>query len=170
MVELWFDVKGYEFYYKVSNLGNIARCEGRGRKRRIKPKFHKSTGYFVVNLSMRGKTKTHRVHRLVAEAFLDPIEGSNQVNHIDGNGLNNEVSNLEWVTASENVEHALDCGLSEYSNMVILENQDTKELIKLNSMTKASKFIGRSPNYISQQTKKGNFNIDGFNVYVMFRN
>lgn len=68
-------------------------------------------GYYHVGLRIfdgeKSKQKLYKVHRLVAEAFIPKIEGKDLVNHIDGNKLNNDVSNLEWVTPSENSTHAI---------------------------------------------------------------
>jgi hypothetical protein len=67
-------------------------------------KLQKGTNYLHVSLNSRERVFT--VHRLVAETFLPNPENKPQVNHKDGNKLNNHVSNLEWVTASENMKHA----------------------------------------------------------------
>ena len=69
--------------------------------------------YVYVKLSKGGKQKKHYVHRLVAEAFLPNPEGKPTVNHKDGNGENNRVSNLEWSTMQEQVDHAWDTGLTD---------------------------------------------------------
>lgn len=78
-------------------------------------KFKTSRGYRYksVTATVDGKQKHYYVHRLMAEAFIPNTENKPQVNHIDGNPLNNHITNLEWVTASENVQHAVDNGFTE---------------------------------------------------------
>lgn len=71
------------------------------------------SGYMRVYLSSNSKKKWFLVHRLVAQAFIPNPENKKTVNHIDGNKKNNHVSNLEWNTYSENLNHAIDIGLRE---------------------------------------------------------
>jgi hypothetical protein len=86
-------------------------------------------GYQRVGLYIGNyKTKTIKVHRLVAETFIDNPEKKTDVNHIDGNKSNNNVFNLEWCTRSENIKHAFKIGLSK-----IAENQKDRFI----KMTKA---------------------------------
>lgn len=68
-------------------------------------------GYAVVHVNMAGASKSFKVHRLVAQAWLDNLEDLPVVNHIDGNKLNNHRTNLEWSTYAENTRHAIDTGL-----------------------------------------------------------
>ncbi len=96
-------------YYAVSTYGNVTSCVVGGEMSlRVT-----SAGYRSVNLRVGGRERTFRVHRLVAILFLDNPEGLPQVNHKDGNKLNNHVDNLEWVTAADNVKHAFDTGLAK---------------------------------------------------------
>lgn len=67
--------------------------------------------YDSVTFQEDGKQKQVTVHRLMSEAFIPNPENKPQVNHIDGDTSNNELNNLEWVTAQENVQHAFDTGL-----------------------------------------------------------
>ena len=106
--EVWRDVVGYEGLYVVSNLGNVRSLPKRARHREELEMTKRvgSGGYLYVHLRKSGKGNRRLVHRLVAEAFIENNLNKPQVNHIDGNKLNNVVENLEWVTPSENQLHA----------------------------------------------------------------
>lgn len=110
--EIWKDVVGYEGLYKVSNFGRIKSFPLRSNHNgELIMKNQIITGYKVVSLCKNNKMKLVKVHRLVAIAFIDNPDNKPQVNHIDGNKLNNNVDNLEWVTAQENSIHAFRTGL-----------------------------------------------------------
>lgn len=77
-------------------------------------KTHYSTnGYLYISICDSNKVKHFKVHRLVAQAFIPNPENKPQVNHIDGNKLNNCVNNLEWCNNSQNIKHAYDTGIME---------------------------------------------------------
>lgn len=101
MTEQWRDIPGYEGLYQVSDQGSI--CRLRDDRRIMKP-ISDNKGYQVVTLSLSGQKKLCKVHRLVLAAFNGLSEM--QVNHKDGNKANNNLSNLEYCTAAENVLHA----------------------------------------------------------------
>ncbi|WP_373786512.1 NUMOD4 domain-containing protein [Jeotgalibaca porci] len=122
MKEKWMPIKNYEGFYEVSNLGRVRSVDrvvrykdGRMYKYPSKLIKHKADkrGYLYVGLNKSGKKSSKRVHRLVTETFL-PVRGKNlEVNHIDGNKNNNKLSNLEWVTSSENTLKGYELGLFE---------------------------------------------------------
>lgn len=106
-VESWKLVKEAP-RYSVSNLGRV-RSVVTGTI--LTPRIGGS-GYYNIYLRVKGRRPINRrVHRLVADAFLAPDPSRDEVNHIDGDKLNNAASNLEWVTRSENIRHALALGL-----------------------------------------------------------
>lgn len=109
MKEVWKSIKGYEGAYMISNTGKVMSLPRQGVKGNA-PKIRMLSltidGYVKVRLIYNGKDETHRVHRLVAEAFIDNPEGKETVNHIDGNKQNNNVLNLEWSNRSEQMVHA----------------------------------------------------------------
>jgi hypothetical protein len=103
--EKWLPVKGFEKLYEVSNLGNIRN----NRDKILKP-YKINSGYSAIKFTYN-TVRTHAlVHRVVAEAFLDSLHDLTEVNHIDENKSNNIVSNLEWVTSSQNKQHSIKSG------------------------------------------------------------
>lgn len=104
MSERWRYIKNYEGLYKVSNLGRVMSIKRTTTKGKI---LKQSMGefYLMVNLSKNGSTKTHNVHRLVAEAFIPNPKKLPQVNHKRGVQTDNRASELEWCTASFNQKH-----------------------------------------------------------------
>lgn len=96
--------------YLVSDNGHVRR---KGDKNDHSTR--NSKGYLVTDLYKDGKRVTRRVHRLVAEAFLENPKHKKEVNHKDGNKHNNRVENLEWVTKKENCHHAWANGLAKPS-------------------------------------------------------
>lgn len=100
-MEIW---KDYIYNYQISNLGNIRnKNTNKILKQQITPKGY---CYVCVSLGNRNKKKVIRIHRAVAECFIPNLNNSPQVNHIDGNKLNNNIDNLEWCTNGFNLEHA----------------------------------------------------------------
>lgn len=124
MEETWKDIKGYEGMYQVSELGNVRSVDRsykdvNGKLYNLKGRVLKlsiSNGYLSLNLNNKGK-KRFCVHRLVAETFLDNPENKPEVNHINGNKLDNRLANLEWCTKSENTLHAYSIGLMTPNNI-----------------------------------------------------
>jgi hypothetical protein len=114
-IEIWKSVVGYEGYYEVSDVGNVRRCartytnKGCNGKsflpQRNKNLSSDKRGYKRVMLFKDMQHKTYQVHRLVGFAFIPNPGNKPEINHIDGNASNNEVSNLEWCTSKENKEH-----------------------------------------------------------------
>lgn len=114
--EIWKDIPNYEGLYQASNLGRIksvkryvntyngkAKCLKLINENILKPN-HTLNGYLKVSLSKNGKAKTFLVHLLVARTFIG--YSILQIDHIDGNKQNNNISNLEYVTQKENTNRA----------------------------------------------------------------
>lgn len=136
-IEIWKDIPSYEGLYQASNYGNIKRLH---KDYRCKPykilKPQKSGNYYTVTLSKNGISVQYTVHYLIAKTFILNVENKSQINHKDGNKLNNNVDNLEWCTQSENTIHAYNTGLME-------------------NVIKSTKSRLSKP--VSQFTKDGNF-------------
>ena len=144
MSEVWKDIDGYEGSYQVSNMGRVRSvdrvvtdkdgrvCRYKGRV--LKPGVN-TRGYEYIALYNDTGRSNKTVHRLVLEAFKPRVNMNDlQVNHIDGVKLNNHLTNLEWVTAHDNMLHAYDMGLikkrSEDSHYAKLSNADVLEILQ----------------------------------------
>ena len=118
MQEVFKQVKGYEGFYEVSNLGNVRSTSYKGI-RILRPSKTRN-GYLNVLFCVK-QVKIHKlVHRLVAEAFLENPNGYEQVNHKNGIKTDNTIDNLEWCTAEYNNEHA-------YNNNLLNRYEDRPE-------------------------------------------
>lgn len=132
MQEIWKPIEGYEGLYEVSSLGRIKSLYKYHHRYEniLKNKITKD-GYYETTLVKNGKPKFIRTHRLVASAFIDNPLNKSEVNHKDGNKLNNSVDNLEWVTSSENQKHAYRTGLQKVSGGA-LSNRKKVRCVDLN--------------------------------------
>lgn len=105
--EIWKSVRGYESFYKVSNLGRVMALPNHRHPKPIilKPQINGKAGYYLVFLQHKGISKGFLVHRLVAEAFIPNPDGYKEVNHRDENKANNSADNLEWCSRKYNVNY-----------------------------------------------------------------
>jgi hypothetical protein len=174
-MEVWKDVVGYEEIYEVSTKGRVRSAKDKTTKsklhgvrkwqqRILKQKTDKN-GYKRVNLWKKGNYKTLLVHRLVADAFIKPADGKEYVNHVDGNPSNNYVENLEWCDHSENLIHAYENRLNQSPDPIILYNTITKEMKYFYGKAEASRFLGRNHGYISNLLKKGEAEVDEYEIF-----
>lgn len=177
--EIWKDIPGYDGQYQASNTGRV-----RSRDKEVKhnyggtclkkgivlSQYINSVGYYCCGLTSNHKTRTMFVHRLVAMAFHPNNEGKPQVNHKDGNKLNNNSDNLEWVTGKENVKHAWNIGLNIHTpgrgrthqlmqegakKSVICQDMDTKNETTHSSITECANFLGVTQSAVSVSISRG---------------
>lgn len=131
------------------------KCYNSNTGKYLKGQENYKNGYFSYNLTMPdGSKKRCFAHRLVALAFIpNDDKNKNQVNHIDGNKLNNCVDNLEWVTQSENQQHALKHELRAFDH-VFCFNRDKRLVAEYKNVTEASQAVGLSKSLIFQELQK----------------
>ena len=158
MEEIWKDISGYEGRYKVSNLGNVKSLKYFHHNKEALLVGGIKHGYRQVILAKEYKVKYKSVHRLVAEAFIPNPCNKPQINHIDGNKLNNNVSNLEWCTQKENQEHAYRIGLqksistkkNKYSKKIKQYDLYNNYLEKYDAIHEAARINNLNPGDISK--------------------
>ena len=124
--------------YEVSNLGHI---RNRTTKKVLKGRDTKS-GYLQVSLKLNNTNKFQNqyIHRVVALIWIPNPEEKKEVNHIDGNKLNNHVENLEWCTRQENIEH---CILNKLQKPFKGEEIGNSKLFEFQVIEIRNKFIPR---------------------------
>ena len=114
MEEVWKDVKGFEGFYQVSNIGNVKRLiSERVFAERLIGRTIDRYGYVKRVLCKNGKMFHFTEHRLVGVTFIDNPENKSTINHINGVKTDNKVENLEWNTNLENKQHAISTGLTD---------------------------------------------------------
>lgn len=162
--EIWKDIIGYEGLYQVSNYGRI-KTVARDIVRRNGEPLHikeiirkavvKSDGYVEVHLRKNGKGLSIKVHRLVAEAFIPNPYNLPQVNHIDEDKTNNNVSNLEWCTRDYNMHYGT--GIDRAA----LKRKNGKKSKSVKQYFIDGKFIKEWPSVaeIERQTGYGSSNV-----------
>lgn len=105
MKEIWkpVDIEYYKDEYLVSNLGNIKSL----KNNIIMKPSRLYNGYLTIPLTRNGYTTRYTVHRLVATAFIQNPNNMPQINHKNGIRTDNNITNLEWCTAQENIKDAI---------------------------------------------------------------
>lgn len=157
--EIWKDITGYEGLYQVSNLGRVKSF----KTQHILSPCIGSTGYWMVSLSKCGKTKTWKIHRLVAIAFIPNPNNRKEVGHKDENPLNSCVDNLEWVTTKENCNMPLHKRRLSMSLSGRKDGIETKEKKRLAQLGMKSRLWGVSGGLhpkshpVQRFTKNGEF-------------
>lgn len=178
MKEIWKDIPDYNGY-QVSNLGRVrthnkityAKKHGerhwKDRILKFKGKTYK-TGYRV-DLWKCGKPKTFLVARLVAFTFNQEDINNHKltVNHIDGNRLNNNLSNLELISLKDNIRHAFRTNLQHNQIKVKIEDKNTGTIIYPSSLAEGSKIVGKNQGYLSANIKRNIFENEKYKWEVL---
>lgn len=140
------DVVGFEGLYKVSENGIIYTFSNRNGKYNYPLRQNcDKDGYKYVKLFKNGKYHNARVNRVVAQAFIPNPKNKPIVNHIDFDRTNNCVSNLEWTTGKENVQHSVKAGRYNNTNgkeVICVDKNGNKKIYP--SIAEASRQTGLS--------------------------
>ena len=137
--------------YYITNDG---KCYNSNTGNYLKGQVNHKNGYLSYNLTLLdGRKKRSYAHRLVAIAYIENKYNKKEVNHIDGNKLNNCMDNLEWVSSSENKQHALENELRKFDH-VFCFSKDKKLVAEYLNIADAAAAAKISYNLIWQELHK----------------
>jgi hypothetical protein len=132
-------IKGFPNYY-VSDCGKI--ISKKFNKERILKTAKNKWGYLYVSITNGKKYYSKTVHRLVADTFKENKIKNLEVNHIDGNKLNNNIKNLEWITKSENCKHKYRVlGIKQNTPLLNKKGKDCPHSKKVSQFDKKNNLI-----------------------------
>ena len=162
MKEIWKPIVGWEGLYEISNFGNVKSVDRYVVQRNyfrffkgipIKPCKHKS-GYATVTLRNSGIQKIAKIHQLVMNTF-NPKKNNEklEINHIDGNTMNNKLDNLEWCTHKENLQHASKNNLLSIYKPINQYDLEGNFIKTWHSMKEAREFYGYGINSLRNACK-----------------
>lgn len=166
MEEIWKDIKGYEEIYQVSNFGKIKSII----KNKIMKPWINNKGYQMIALWKNKEKHKYLIHRIVADNFLDIIIDKPFCDHIDGNPLNNKVTNLRWCTHKENcnfeiaIERKKDKQKEIHSRAEWRMKQSASKKIAMNKpevkakLKKSQAIAHANPIWIDKQRKRSSVN------------
>jgi hypothetical protein len=141
--------------YKVYSDGRIMKLDGINEFSYESPRGYKR----VLLMHMDGTKKKYSVHRVVAELFCNKEDELDVVNHIDGNKMNNDSSNLEWCDSRYNANHAISIGLTSIGSLHSrLKNAHRSSKV----INEKIGFSGRAEKYGNTREKNGSFGINPF--------
>ena len=125
------DIPNFEGLYSVDIDGNVYAYPNLAHRseKQLKPRLRKN-GYLYASLRKDGKTIDSMVHRLVAKAFLDCVDGL-QVNHINGKRADNRLVNLEMVSRSTNVLHGMFVNKNGIAKLTHEQAEEVKSRVAL---------------------------------------
>lgn len=177
--EIWAPVPGYEGSYEVSSIGRVRSYLDRysfGRNKYLDepvvmtPQTHR-LGYLYVTLSKDGKAHKGYIHNLMGKAFIPNPENKPEVNHKDGIKTHNVLSNLEWATRAENMEHALRTGLWDKDASLAKAREAWQRKIYcyetdnvFESVEEASKFIDIDKSAITTCCQGKTYQVKGYHL------
>lgn len=154
MTEAWKQLPYHEGEFYISNNGNVKNIKtGNILKGDIN-----NGGYRRVGMYNNSVLERRFIHRMVAEHFVDGYKDGYLVNHIDGNKTNNKSTNLEWVNASENMQHAQNTGLLPHGSFKqeVMVEYLSRQQKHFPSIVAASRSIGVSDTTIRHWHRQGN--------------
>jgi hypothetical protein len=163
--EIWKKIDNCIANYQVSNLGRVRKILKYTRKDRKQYRYLKgsiySNGYIYFKLDNKIRISQHR---LLALYFIPNLENKKHVNHIDGNKLNNDLSNLEWATPKENSNHAWRIGLQKKSDYRL------RCVIKSNSKMTIDLYTGIIYDSLKEACYATNTNCSKIRVNIFYKN